>query len=133
VLFSGMTISHGTPIIYVVDDEPSVRKALERLLRSAGHKVQTFASAEEFLASNYHPHDSCLILDIQLTGMSGLELQQHLLKEGILIPIVFITAHADNELQSKVEKSGAVLLRKPFVDHALLEAIQKVTAKIERS
>jgi FixJ family two-component response regulator len=125
-----MTISSGTPIIYVVDDEASVRKALERLLRSVGHQVQTFASAEEFLASNYDPRDSCLVLDVQLEGMSGLELQQHLSKEEILIPIVFITAHADNGLQSKVEKAGSVLLKKPFVDHALLEAIQKVTAKI---
>ncbi|MEX2015044.1 MAG: response regulator [Candidatus Hydrogenedentales bacterium] len=117
------------PSIFVIDDDASVRKALERLIRAAGMAAQTFAGAEEFLAAEL-PHPDCLVLDLRMPGMNGLELQQRLKSESCWIPIVFITAHDDQEACQAALAAGAIdVLLKPFEDHALLEAISKAIAR----
>ncbi len=120
-----MTAELAKTKIYIVDDDPSVRKALQRLLHSAGYGVETFASAQEFLQANVQQTDSCLILDIHLEGMSGFELQQHLSESGVKIPIIFISAHDDEEIIQNAEKIGTDFLRKPFGDQTLIDAIKK--------
>jgi FixJ family two-component response regulator len=111
-------------VVYIVDDDDSVRKSLARLLKSMGMEAETFCSAEEFLYKR-GKHEECLILDIGLPGMSGIELQQALARSGDNIPIIFITAKDDEELPMDViAKSGSTLLHKPFDDHELLAAIQ---------
>jgi DNA-binding NtrC family response regulator len=117
-------------LIYVVDDDVSVRKGLENLLRSAGFTVQTFSSAREFLASARADVPSCLLLDVQLPGLSGLDLQQELTKGGIQIPIIFITGHGDIPMSVRAMKAGALeFLTKPVNDEDLLEAIQLAIAR----
>ena len=119
-------------VIAVVDDEAALREALESLLRSAGFKALTFASAEEFLASERGKGAACLILDVRLPGMSGLELQLHLAKSSSQIPIVFITAQedADGRLLAQALRGGALAcLRKPFDDEDLLRAVQSAVAQ----
>ena len=112
------------PVVYIVDDDESVRKSLARLMRSAGYDAETFASAEEFLAQSPRP-PGYLVLDVQLPGMDGLELQQELLESGNKIPITFITAHDNERLRNKAMASGAkAFLRKPFDDYTLLDTIQ---------
>jgi FixJ family two-component response regulator len=112
------------PAIAVVDDDASVRRALQRLLRSAGFAVETFATAREFLDSGHWAQTACLVLDIHLPGMSGLELQEHLAVSGAPIPIVFITAHDDATVRERANRAGAVsYLRKPFDQGTLIEAI----------
>jgi FixJ family two-component response regulator len=114
--------------IYIVDDDPSVRSALKRLLRTISTDIETFASAEEFLKSFSGNHPSCLILDVYLPGMSGIELYQHLIKSGQRIPVVFITAQDTESIREEAMKlSGINLLRKPFNKQSLFVAIQKVT------
>ena len=112
------------PAIAVVDDDASVRRALQRLLRAAGFAVETFATAREFLDSARWAQTACLVLDIHLPGMSGLELQEHLAVSGAPIPIVFITAHDDATVRERASRAGAVgYLRKPFDQGTLIEAI----------
>ena len=112
-------------VIAVVDDEAALREALESLLRSAGFKALTFASAEDFLASERGKGAGCLILDARLPGMSGPELQQHLVKSGSRIPIVFITAHDDAGTRERAQKAPTTeYLAKPFEDQSLLYAIR---------
>lgn len=111
-------------VIYIVDDDESVRKSLARLMRSVGYDAETFASAEEFLARSPRP-PGYLVLDVQLPGKNGLELQQELLKSGDKTPITFITAQDDEQLRNKAMASGAkAFLRKPFDDYTLLDTIQ---------
>jgi FixJ family two-component response regulator len=111
-------------VVSVVDDDESVREALPDLLREFGFAVEVFASAEEFLASGATDRTSCLILDIAMPGMTGLELQQELKRRGLRIPIVFITAHADRTLRPRVLEEGATeCLFKPFTEAALLSAL----------
>jgi FixJ family two-component response regulator len=110
--------------IGVVEDDASFLRALGRLLSGAGFTVATFASAEEFLASDSAARTSCLVLDIHLGGMSGFDLQQHLVAAGMQIPTIFITA-ADDAATRKRARSGAAYLRKPFREHALLGAIHE--------
>jgi FixJ family two-component response regulator len=111
-------------VISVVDDDPSVRRALKRLLTSTGFEVMTFASAREFLFSGRHKEPGCLVLDIHLGGMNGFDLQADLAASGSTLPIIFITAHDDPQTRERAMRSGAVAyLRKPFDDEALLEAI----------
>jgi FixJ family two-component response regulator len=111
-------------LVSVVDDDESVRESLPDLLREFGYDAEAFASAEEFLASKSIARTSCLILDIAMPGMSGPDLQQHLALRGEKIPIVFITAHADEAARSRVLQQGAVqCLLKPFSDTALLNAL----------
>jgi FixJ family two-component response regulator len=112
-------------LISIVDDDVSVRRALRRLVQSAGYTVETFASAREFLDSSSLGRTSCLILDIHLGGMSGFELQERLAADPTALPIIFITAHDDATTRERVRQSGvAGYLRKPFDGLTLIEAIQ---------
>jgi len=112
------------PLVSVVDDDESVRESLPDLLRELGYSVRAFSSAEEFLVSDCVAETGCLILDIAMPGMSGLDLQQELTVRGQEIPIVFITALADETVRPRVLEQGAVeCLFKPFSDTALFEAL----------
>jgi FixJ family two-component response regulator len=112
------------PLISVVDDDDSVRESLGGLIRSVGFSVKMFASAEAFLNSETPENTDCLILDMRMPGMSGLDLQRVLAARHSEIPVIFITAHGDQEVRSRVLKEGAVeLLLKPFSEEALLKAI----------
>jgi len=113
-------------IVFVVDDDASVREGLGSLIRSAGLRVETFASAQEFLARPRADVPSCLVLDVRLPGLSGLDLQKRLAEVNIEIPIVFITGHGDVPTSVRAMKAGAVeFLTKPFVDRDLLDALQQ--------
>jgi FixJ family two-component response regulator len=119
-------MAEANAIVFVVDDDLSVREALGSLIRSAGLKVETFASAQEFLARPRADMPSCLVLDIRLPGLSGLELQKRMAEVNIEIPIIFITGHGDVPTTVQAMKAGAVeFLTKPFRDEDLLEAIQQ--------
>ena len=121
------------PIVYVVDDDPSVRKALERLLRSAGHEAKTFASAFEFLESDHPDAPGCLVLDIKMPKVSGLELQDRLAEKGISFPIIFITGHGTVPASVKAFKGGAMdFLQKPFKDREILGAVSRGIEKHRR-
>jgi FixJ family two-component response regulator len=112
------------PLVSVVDDDESVRESLPDLLRELGYSVRAFSSAEEFLASDCVAETGCLLLDVAMPGMSGLDLQQELTVRGQKIPIVFITALADETVRPRVLEQGAVeCLFKPFSDTALFEAL----------
>jgi len=114
-----------TALISIVDDDESIREAIQSLLRSVGFKAKTFASAEQFLQSDQIENTACLILDVRMPGMSGLELQRRLMATQCRIPIVFVTAHGDEEARSRALQEGAVeFLLKPFSEEALLNAIQ---------
>ena len=112
--------------VAVVDDDKSLREALNALLRSAGFRVNVFGSAEQFLGTPLAADPACLLLDVRMPGMSGLELQDRLVASGSAIPIVFMTAHADTNMRARAFASGAVqVLEKPFAEDALLEAIDR--------
>ena len=122
------------PLIYVVDDDASVREALGSLIRSAGLEVETFASAQEFLARPRADVPSCLVLDVQLPGLSGLDLQHELAKADVQIPIIFLTGHGDIPTSVRAIKAGALeFLTKPFNDEDLLNAIQQGIARDHRA
>ncbi len=113
-------------IVLVVDDDVSVREALGSLIRSTGLRVETFASAQEFLARPQADAPSCLVLDVQLPGLSGLDLQKRMAEVNLEIPIVFITGHGDVPTSVRAMKAGALeFLTKPFADQDLLDAIQQ--------
>jgi FixJ family two-component response regulator len=119
-----MAIETKTKLVAIVDDDDSMRSALQGLLRAVGLPAQAFASAEEFLNSGQQHHFACLIADIRMPGMSGLELQAQLNAERCRIPIIFITAHGDARMRMQALRAGAVeFLAKPFVDEALLESV----------
>lgn len=119
-------MSESDAIVFVVDDDVSVREALESLVRSARLKVETFASAREFLANPPPAMPSCLVLDVRLPGLSGLELQKRMAERGLEIPIIFITGHGDVPTSVRAMKAGAhEFLTKPFADEDLLNAIQQ--------
>ena len=110
--------------IVIVDDDASVRKALRRLLCATGLAVETFATGEEFLQSAGRPAPACLILDVHLPGLSGLELQARLTAEGRRIPVVFITAYPEEPARDAALRAGAVaFLAKPFEERSLLDAV----------
>ncbi len=112
------------PLISVVDDDESVRESLSGLIRSVGFGALVFASAEEFLSSNRLLDTDCLILDVRMPGMNGLELQRRLAASHTSIPVIFITAHGDEEARVRALNGGAVeYLLKPFSEEALLSAI----------
>lgn len=112
-------------LIAIVDDDDSMRTALQGLLKSAELPAQSFASAEEFLKSRQHCQIACLIADIRMPGMSGLELQARLNAEHCRIPIIFITAHGDEKMRMQALRAGAVeFMAKPFNDEALLESVR---------
>ena len=123
--------SHATPIVFVVDDDISVRESLELLIRSEGWQPETFASAQEFLAHPRKLAPSCLVLDVSLPGLNGLDLQKRVAVERIEMPIIFITGHGNVPMTVQAMKAGAVeFLTKPFSDDVLLSAIRNA---IERS
>jgi FixJ family two-component response regulator len=113
------------PTISIVDDDAPVREAIRRLLKSVGMNARVYASAEEFLSSNQAQETVCLILDVQMSGMSGLELQQQLMDSGYRLPIIFISAHSNGRIREQAIRAGAVnFLFKPFSEEALLDAVQ---------
>jgi FixJ family two-component response regulator len=114
------------PTVIIVDDDALVRAAIQGMLKSVGLRSQAFATPQEFLRSQHSDGPSCLILDVQLPGLSGLEFQQGLADAGFQIPIIFITGYGDIPMSVKAMKSGAVeFLTKPFRDQDLLDAIQQ--------
>jgi FixJ family two-component response regulator len=117
-------VTETAPIVFVVDDDPSVRRAIKRLIESVGLRVELFGSAQEFLQATRSDGPSCLVLDIRLPGISGLTFQRHLGEADIRIPIIFITAHGDIPMTVRAMKAGAVeFLTKPFHHQDLLDAI----------
>lgn len=119
-----MTQEH--PAVCIVDDDISVREALKNLLRSVGLKVETFGTAQEFLSTQHSEPPGCLVLDVRLPGLSGLELQRKLAEANIEVPIIFITAHGDIQMSVRAMKAGAVeFLTKPFRDQDLLDAVHQ--------
>jgi FixJ family two-component response regulator len=120
--------------IAIVDDDPSVRKGLERLIRSLGWKTETFGSAQEFLAGARTESPSCIVLDLQLPGLSGLELQKQMTEAGIETPIVFLTGHGDIPASVKAMKAGAIeFLTKPVEAQHLFNAIQEAVERDRRT
>jgi len=121
-------------VIAIVDDDPSVQRALQRLIRSAGWKSETFASAQEFLARSRTASPNCVLLDLQLPGLSGLELQKRMAEAGLEIPIVFLTGHGDIPASVQAMKAGAVqFLTKPVDEQALLHAIEEAVERDRRT
>jgi RNA polymerase sigma factor (sigma-70 family) len=117
-------MSEPESMVFVVDDDPSVRRGLKRLIGCVGLQVELFGSGQEFLASEHPNVPSCLVLDIRLRGISGLALQRQLAEANVQIPIIFITAHGDVPMTVRAMKAGAVeFLTKPFHDQDLLDAI----------
>ena len=117
------------PLVHVVDDDAALRDSLRWLLESAGHRVATCVSAEEFLATDAAEQGGCVLLDIRMPGMSGLELQDELARRGHTIPVIFITGHGDVPMAVSAVKKGALdFIEKPFNDHALLALIDKALA-----
>jgi FixJ family two-component response regulator len=114
------------PTVFVVDDDASMRDALKNLFRSVGLDVETFGVAQEFLSRERSKGPGCLVLDVRLPGLSGLDLQRQLTEANIQIPIVFITGHGDIQMSVRAMKAGAVeFLTKPFRDQDLLDAVQQ--------
>ena len=121
-------------MVFVIDDDESIRESLKSLLRSVGLGVETFASAQEFLQSTRPDVPACLILDVRMPGLSGLDLQRDLTEANIHIPIIFITGHGDIPMSVRAMKAGAVeFLTKPFRDQDLLDAIQQALERDRRA
>jgi FixJ family two-component response regulator len=121
-------------MVFVVDDDASVRKSLSRVISQAGYRVQAYASPQEYLARAPEQGPSCLVLDVRMPGVTGLELQQTLASAVHEIPIIFITGHGDIPMSVKAMKAGAVdFLTKPFARKDLLDAIQRAVAKDTRN
>ena len=119
-------MSEDDPLVCIIDDEPSIRKGVSNLLRSVGLKVQTLASAQEFLINRPREAVSCLVLDVQLPGLSGLDLQSRMAEIAMEIPIIFLTGHGDIPMSVRAMRAGAVaFLTKPFREQDLIEAIQQ--------
>jgi FixJ family two-component response regulator len=119
-------MTEAASVVFVVDDDPSIRRAIKRLVESVGLRVEGLGSAQEFLRSQRPDAPSCLVLDVRLPGMSGLDFQRELREANIHIPIIFITAHGDIPMTVRAMKAGAVeFLTKPFHDQELLDAIQQ--------
>ena len=117
-------------LIAIVDDDESVREALKSLMRSVGFSVETFASAEDFLQADCLPATACLLLDLRLPGISGLELQRRLGAARRRVPIIFITAHGNEAQQREALEGGAIdFLLKPFREDALLDAVQSALCR----
>jgi len=113
------------PIVYIVDDDDSVRRAIKRLIRSAGMEARTYASANEFLESKSEEKNACLITDVKMRGITGLELHQKLIALRSRLPVIYITAFDTEEIRAQAKNAGGVAyFRKPVDDQALLDAIQ---------
>jgi CheY-like chemotaxis protein len=140
-VFTELTV-HGRPpeeqsmpdLIAVIDDDKSVRNSVKTLLRSAGYRVDTFESAETFLESGAAAETGCLILDVRMPGMGGLELQVRLNDSNTQVPIIFITAHDEGQLRQQVIQAGAVdMLHKPFAPNMLLSTVQTALSRPENA
>jgi len=117
-------------IVFIIDDDPLYRRSSERLVRSVGFDAQSFETARDFLSSRRPNVPSCLILDVRLPGLSGLDLQRVLTEAGVHIPIIFVTGHGDIPMSVQAMKAGAVeFLTKPFRDQALLDAIRQAIGR----
>src|SRR5580692_7732665 len=118
--------SAGVPTVFIIDDDRGMRQAIQDLVESVGLRAESFASGEEFLRRQRAANPSCLVLDVRLPQLSGLDFQRHLAESGVQVPIIFITAHGDIPMSVQALKSGAVeFLTKPFRDQDLLDAIQQ--------
>ena len=118
--------SAGVPTVFIIDDDRGMRQAIQDLVESVGLRAEAFASGQDFLRKQVSGNPSCLVLDVRLPHLSGLDFQRHLAETGVQIPIIFITAHGDIPMSVKALKSGAVdFLTKPFRDQDLLDAIQQ--------
>jgi FixJ family two-component response regulator len=118
------------PLISIVDDDASLRSSLGNLLRSLGFRVQEFPSAQAFLGSQNARETACLILDVRMPGMNGLDLQRHIAASGWRLPIAFITSHADDDARTRALAAGAVgFLSKPFREHEILDAINAALSR----
>jgi FixJ family two-component response regulator len=121
------------PTVFIIDDDASVRKSLSRLLRSAGFEVETFATAELFLEREHYDGIGCLVLDVRMPGISGIDLQDELSKADYSMPIVFITGHGNIPMGVQAMKKGAVdFLAKPFEDEEFLQAVREAIEKDTR-
>jgi FixJ family two-component response regulator len=117
------------PLISIVDDDESMREALKGLIRSLGYTAEAFASAAEFLSSRRVPRTSCLIADVMMPGMTGVELHRHLVTSGKTIPTILITAHPDDSVRERALADGVIgYLSKPFSEHDLLACIRSSLA-----
>jgi len=117
-------------VVFVIDDDPSIRAAIRELIEAVGLSCETFGSGQEFLSARLPDVPSCLVLDVRLPGVSGLNLQRELVERGINIPIIFITGHGDIPMSVQAMKAGAVeFLTKPFRDQDLLDAIEQATER----
>ena len=117
-------------IVFVVDDDPSIREAIKSLISLAGLRVETFGTAQEFLRKERPDLPGCVVLDVELPGLSGLDLQRELAAQGIKLPIIFITGYGDIPMSVRAMKAGATeFLTKPFRDQDLLDAIQQALAR----
>lgn len=124
----------GGPVVYIVDDDTSVREGLDNLLRSAGMQVKLYQNALQFLESARPDVPSCLVLDVQLPGLSGLDLQSELTRVGVDIPIVFLTGHGDIPMSVRAMKAGAdEFLTKPFRQAELVDAVRQAIARDRRA
>lgn len=113
------------PIVYIIDDDMLVRRAIQRLLRSAGIEAETFATTNEFMESGFRDQNSCLIVDVRMPDLTGLDLQQMMKAKGYNIPLIFITGYDTKEVRETVKKRGAVgYFSKPIDDQALLDTIK---------
>jgi FixJ family two-component response regulator len=122
------------PVVYVVDDDAGVRQALDSLIRSVGFNVQTFESAQDFLNGQRTSVPGCLVLDVRMPGLSGLDLQRDLVEADIHLPVIFVTGHADIPMSVRAMKAGAVeFLTKPVRDQDLLDAIQQAIEHARKS
>lgn len=114
------------PLISIIDDDDGLRTALTGLVRSLGYRAQGFASAEDFLAAGAAPKSACIVTDIQMPGISGIELKAQLAREGCVAPVIMITARTEAGLQEKAIASGALcVLKKPFAPEALIACLDK--------
>jgi FixJ family two-component response regulator len=131
---TGTKKSGPQPAVFVIDDDPSVRKSLYRLLTVYGFPVKTYSSAQEFLGDGYCESPDCLVLDVRLPGLDGLELQKLLNEKGTATPIVFITGHGDIPMSVRAMKAGAIdFLAKPFSDEDLLNAVRQAIEKSQQA
>ena len=125
-----MTVSAESPLVYVVDDDEALRDSLRWLLESAGYRAATYSTAERFLTAYRPGFASCLVLDVRMPGLTGLELQQELNRRGKSLPIIFITGHGDVPMAVTAVKNGAYhFLEKPFKDAQLLKVIEQAAAR----
>ena len=121
-------------VVYVIDDDPSMRLALEDLVSTVGLEVRVFAAPQEFLQSKPPSAPSCLVLDVRLPGMSGLTFQKELAKEGLALPVIFITGHGDIPMAVEAMQHGACdFLQKPFRDQDLIDRIQRALERDARN